>query len=389
MSLPISTALCELPTETWDAVIIGAGVAGGLAANLLTRNHPGRILVLDAKKFPREKVCGCCLNQRGQAVLERSGLLKSVESLGGIQLNQMQLIVGNQTYGWPTPSMLVTRRSSLDALLVSKSIAEGATFCDGTRATILSESSQAVRSVQLKHADGTTRIVQAALVVVADGLTQSSLAKLDEFTTDIYDTSRIGVHGMFAETINLAWAQPRLIMAVARQGYVGIAPVDGGMVDIAAAIDPQSISKTKRPGQVVFEILSTCGQNPPDALLNYDWMTTPQLTRRSTKCGSHRIILLGDSLGYVEPFTGEGMSWALQTAELSLPVMLKGLTHWSDDIVNQWESILRERVVQKQWICRMLTQMIRSPIRARWAARLCQYAPPIRSWVMNKVSGLG
>ena len=57
----------------WDAVVIGAGPAGALAAHQLA-TRGSRTLVVDAKRFPRSKVCGGCLNRRGIAALEAAEL---------------------------------------------------------------------------------------------------------------------------------------------------------------------------------------------------------------------------------------------------------------------------------------------------------------------------
>ncbi len=58
---------------SFDAAVIGAGVAGAaLAATLARAGH--RVLLLERQRFPRTKVCGGCLHREGLAVLNRLGL---------------------------------------------------------------------------------------------------------------------------------------------------------------------------------------------------------------------------------------------------------------------------------------------------------------------------
>ena len=46
--------------KSWDVIVIGAGVAGGLAAFDCARRGL-RVLLVEKRSFPRWKVCGCCL----------------------------------------------------------------------------------------------------------------------------------------------------------------------------------------------------------------------------------------------------------------------------------------------------------------------------------------
>src|SRR3954467_7857868 len=64
-----SPALDRLAARTtWDAIVIGAGPAGALAARQLARAGL-QTLLIDAKHFPREKVCGGYLNSRAMNTL--------------------------------------------------------------------------------------------------------------------------------------------------------------------------------------------------------------------------------------------------------------------------------------------------------------------------------
>ena len=68
-------------TEDADAVIIGAGPAGSAAATLLA-GRGFRAVVLEAKTFPRRKVCGAFLSAQALPVLRQLGVLEDVERAG-------------------------------------------------------------------------------------------------------------------------------------------------------------------------------------------------------------------------------------------------------------------------------------------------------------------
>lgn len=369
-----------------DVIIIGAGVAGAFCAAQLARRGL-QVLLLEAKRFPRDKVCGCCLNPRGQAVLERAGRLTALRQLGGRSIEQMQIQLGNASYLWKIPEMLVTERSLMDQWLAKQAQDDGAAFLDGAPATVLPIESERdrLRTVQYE-VDGEVQHAQARIVVVADGLTQSSLRKLPEFDMRVEGDPRVGVHALSKIR---DWESPprsRLIMAVDSLGYVGIAPVSDDVLDIAAAIDPRRLSRDFRPAQAIADILRRCGVCTPAELESYHWQTTPPLGRRSTIFSSYRIIVVGDALGYVEPFTGEGMANALSSAELSTSFIESHIDDWSEHSQRIWRSLLNRNLIRKQWLCRSLTQFIRDPTTALWAARICHWMPPIRSWAMRQVS---
>ncbi len=79
----------------------------------------------------------------------------------------------------------------------------------------------------------------------------------------------------------------------------------------------------------------------PDGCEDAQWTGTPALTRESQQWSAHRLFLVGDAAGYVEPFTGEGMSWALAGAVEASRLADAGIKQWRDDLALKWHSIWR------------------------------------------------
>src|SRR5438093_13336967 len=110
--------LRDLADIDWDAIVIGAGPAGSVAARQIALAGR-RVLLLDKKSFPRRKVCGACLNQSSVAALERIGLGAALRNLHAPELNRFELRVraGSRRLSVSLPSGVAVSRATLDALL--------------------------------------------------------------------------------------------------------------------------------------------------------------------------------------------------------------------------------------------------------------------------------
>ena len=64
------------PASDWDAVVIGAGPAGSVAASLLARTGR-RTLLVERATFPRTKVCGGCLAPAGVEAAEACSVVRA------------------------------------------------------------------------------------------------------------------------------------------------------------------------------------------------------------------------------------------------------------------------------------------------------------------------
>ncbi|MEU8238193.1 NAD(P)/FAD-dependent oxidoreductase [Actinoplanes missouriensis] len=165
----------------YDAIVIGARVAGAPTAMLLARKGY-RVLLLDRATFPSDTVSTHMITVEGSAQLRRWGLLGQVEASGCPPVTNIVLDLDFERYGhfaltgFPYPvddgfaAIYAPKRTVLDKILVDAAAAAGVTVREGfTVREILTEDGRVV-GVRGRGASGITVTERARIVVGADGL---------------------------------------------------------------------------------------------------------------------------------------------------------------------------------------------------------------------------
>jgi flavin-dependent dehydrogenase len=371
----------------WDAAVIGAGPTGALAARELARRGL-RTLLLDRSTFPREKVCGGCVSGLGRQLLESVGLESLLAPPVAVPLTRFELAATGRRVAFALPAGAVVSRYEFDAALVRHAVQAGVAFCSGTTTLVrgLSDGCR-FRRLVLQH-DDHPLVARARFVIVADGLGRSSLKRHRAFAPRVAASSRIGLGATLPATaVDL---EPGCVsMSVGRDGYVGMVRLPGDVINLAAAVDPQLVRQLG-PAHAVRTVLSQAGTQPPSDLENTDWRGTGLLTRQSPRSSARRLLVLGDAAGYVEPFTGEGMTWGLMSAVLAAPLVADWLTRDDASVVDQraarrdaqqlgrtWSKVSRTQLVPRQRDCRILSNLLRRPAAVRAAMALLAVAPGV------------
>jgi flavin-dependent dehydrogenase len=159
-----------------------------------------------------------------------------------------------------------------------------------------------------------------------------------------------------------AFFQPGTIyMACGEGGYVGLVRLEDGRLDIAAALDPRSIKSAGGLGKAAVRILGETGWPAIDCLEDLPWRGTPELTRRAPYLTEDRLFVLGDAAGYVEPFTGEGIGWAVASATAVAPLAARAVRAWDPALARRWHFLYRQIVTRRQRICRLVARVLRRP----------------------------
>lgn len=371
MKLEATLSLDQSADRVWDAVVVGAGPAGSLAARGLACQGAS-VLLVDRSAFPRDKVCGSCLSGLALTILEEAGLKRLLTELWAQPIHRFLFFVGKRQAAIPLLKGAVLSRETFDAALVREAIREGSEFLPQTCA--VSESLHAsTRSLTLQQ-DTKKISVEAQVVLVADGLGGTFLKNEKGFDTKIARLSRIGVNAMVQKAPDF-YSSETIFMACASGGYVGLVRLEDGRLNIAAALDPPFLKKTDGPGGAIREILLENNLPYPHEWETLLWRGTPELTRRRSRFASERLFVLGDAAGYVEPFTGEGIAWALASGTRVVPFALEAVRAWRPDLAAQWNQFYSRTIGDRQKTCSRVTQLLRQPVLTRAALRILNWKP--------------
>jgi flavin-dependent dehydrogenase len=83
------------------------------------------------------------------------------------------------------------------------------------------------------------------------------------------------------------------------------------------------------------------------------------LTRTPRDVAGERLLLVGDAAGYVEPFTGEGMCWALDGATAAGRLALAGVRAWDERHEREWRAYHRGALRRAKRLCRATAVALR------------------------------
>lgn len=373
----------------WDAVVIGAGPSGAVAAMVLGRAGLD-VLMVDRATFPRDKVCGCCVAPAGVQVLRGLDLSSLLDDQGATSMQVFELIAGRHRMLAPIAGGRVLSRYRFDAALVRQAIAADVAFLPHCMARV-GRVSEGSRAVALTGGDGSVEI-RTRVVIAAGGL--GFAVRDDEPGAPrrewLWRRSRVG--GAAIVELDGCDLPPETVrMVVGRGGYVGLSRLEDGRIAVGGAFDPALLSEHCTLASAAAAVLLESRERVPDAIQEAKWHGAPQLTRRPRKVAGERVLVVGDAAGFVEPFTGEGMTWAMESgrgaAELAIAHLASSPAVWSRQLESQWVRAHRRLVRLRQLRCRLIAELLRHPRVVARCVVAGRVLPTLARLIVNAVQG--
>jgi flavin-dependent dehydrogenase len=303
--------------ERREVVVVGGGPAGAAVAIGLARR--GRdVLVLERSPAWHWRACGVFTSPVTVRVLARLGLgAADLEMVARpIAAMRVETAAGTRfrlTYG-DDGTLLAAAvgldRARLDPLLLDRARAAGVDVRDGTTARDVD-----LATGRIGLADGTS--VHARVTVGADGI-RSLVARSAGVARRTLLGDRTGLTFHVEDPAPATSRDARMI--VFDGGYVGLAPVPAGGVNVGIVVGGRAwTERLRRDGAaaVVAAVLAGVPSAPDDPV---DWSAAPRcdpiegaspVSHRVTRRHGPGWLLVGDAAGFLDPFTGEGLHRAL------------------------------------------------------------------------------
>src|SRR4029077_8114632 len=245
-------------------------------------------------------------NPSSWPVLERLALTRRVLDLPHSKLSSVEFIAidGHKVVvDLPTGDdcEISIKRSLFDDLVLRRAREVGALVREETIVTALDHNGD------WKIATAASEDFHARALIAADGR-NSTVARLRNLLPRP-TRERVALQAHIPLPRNFG---KRIVLQFLREGYSGQAPVNKTELNLCLVGTPPTISRLRQWAQSHFEIAA-----------NQPWRTITPLTRAPVPCARENLLFIGDAARVVEPFTGEGIYYALRSGELAADAITK------------------------------------------------------------------
>lgn len=362
---------------TSDVVIIGAGPAGSATALFLARSGYD-VTLLDRAAFPRDKPCGEYLTPGAVRMLrDELGVLPDLMAGGAARLTRETVVPHRARAFSGATDALACPRTVTDKVLRDAAEAAGARVIEGVNVRRILRGDSGIYGAAGLDAGSVEREFHARVTVGADG-TRSLLAREMAVVRPIPRLQRIALvtHYHTGDTS----PETAVTMHLPRDRSdaccgVGAACGPDGTRNVNIVIPTLEAARMAGRRQAYFE--ERLRVSFPQV---WEWVqdTSPAGLLQTVGCFGHHTtratedgaMLVGDAATFINPFTGEGVFFALRGAQLAARTIGEALARGdvSKQSLQTYDAARRSELLPRYRLCDAVQRVVHSPALLGWAS---------------------
>ena len=371
----------------YDVAIAGGGPAGCSAAIRLARSG-ARVILLEGRTYPHDKVCGEFLSPECAPALDALGMTETLAALGPMPIDSVRITAPDgATRQMRLPGVgLGISRGALDEALAGRAHRAGAEVREGTRVTGIVGNLREGFHLALQTASGRSR-VQARTVIAAHGRRGSLDRALKRRFLDRRQP--------FVALKNHYHGPPpyrRIDLHVFPGGYCGISGIEGGVANVCL-LARESVFR----GSSVATFLERIQEQNPrlrDWLsraqpVRERWLSTAQVPfiRKGPVAGD--ILMAGDSAGVIVPLAGDGIAMALRSGALAAARTAEflGGKLSAEQLRRRYAGDWRREFASRMRLARGLQVLMLRPWLLSLGMRLAAVVPSLGGYLVTRTRG--
>lgn len=386
-----------MSVTTSDVLIIGAGPAGSATALFLARAGYD-VILLDRAAFPRDKPCGEYLTPGAAALLrDELGVLPGLMAAGAARLTRETVVPHRARAFSGTTDALACPRTVTDKVLRDAAEAAGARVIEGVNVRRILRDGSGICGAAGTDADGTEREFRARVTVGADG-TRSLLAREMAVVRPIPRLQRIALvtHYRAAD----ASLESAVTMHLPRDRSdaccgVGAACGPDGTRNVNIVVPLSEAPRMAGRRQAYFE--ERLRVSFPQV---WEWVqnASPAGPLQSVGCFGHHTtratddgaVLVGDAATFINPFTGEGVYFALRGAQFAAETIGAALARGdiSRQALSVYDAARRTELLPRYRLCDAVQRVVHSPALLGWASERLRRSEPLTEILLKTVGDL-